>query len=85
MNVGIRELESNLTQYVALAAKGERVTVIDDGRPVAELVPFSGGSHIERGIDAGWVHAPRRTALGEALLFERRWSIAGVLDEDRGR
>lgn len=85
MNVGIRELKSKLSEYVAGVSKGQRVTVTDRGRPVAELVPLSGVSQIDRGIDAGWVDAPRRTALGDPLLFESRRSIAEVLDEDRGR
>ncbi|MFT7599602.1 MAG: prevent-host-death family protein [Acidimicrobiales bacterium] len=84
LNVGIRELKAKLSEYVASVSEGARVTVTDRGRPVAELVPISGPSQLARGIEAGWVDPPRRTTLGEPLLFESRRSIAAVLDDDRG-
>lgn len=39
MTVGIRELKNQLSRYVALVKKGERVQVTEHGRVVAELVP----------------------------------------------
>lgn len=39
MGVGIRELKSRLSEYVARAAGGEVIVVTDRGRPVAELTP----------------------------------------------
>lgn len=84
LSVGIRELKAKLSEYVASVSEGGRVTVTDRGRPVAELVPISGPSQLDRGIETGWVDPPRRTSLREPLLFESRRSIADVLDDDRG-
>jgi prevent-host-death family protein len=41
--VGIRALKQNASQVVARAAAGEVVTITDRGRPVAQLVPVTGG------------------------------------------
>lgn len=42
--VGIRELKNRLSEYVRLAAAGERVLVIDQERVVAELTAPRPGS-----------------------------------------
>ena len=38
--VGIRALKQNASAVVAQAAAGERVTITDRGRPVAQLTPI---------------------------------------------
>lgn len=83
MNVGVRELKAKLSEYVALAAAGQRVTVTDRGRPVAELAPLAHPTTLDRGIDEGWVEPARQTALGEAPLFDSAVSVLSMLDEDR--
>ncbi len=35
--VGVREFRANLSRYVAQAAKGEAVTIVSRGKPVATL------------------------------------------------
>lgn len=39
MEVGIRELKSHLSQYLAKVRAGEVVVVTDRGEPVARIVP----------------------------------------------
>ncbi len=39
-SVGIKALNSRLSEYVRLAASGETILVTDRGRPVAELGPL---------------------------------------------
>ncbi len=80
----MRELKAKLSEYLALVSSGEEVTVTDRGRPVARLVAAHGRSDVERGIDEGWIEAPRRHTLGPARRFEARRSVLEVLDEDRG-
>ena len=84
MSVGIRDLKSNLSEYVARAAGGEEIVVTDRNRPVARLVPYVGASDIERGIEEGWVEAPRRTQLTAVERVRSPRSTLAVLDEDRG-
>jgi prevent-host-death family protein len=84
MSVGIRELKSNLSEYVARAAGGEEIVVTDRNRPVARLVPYVGASDVDRGIEEGWIEAPRRTQLGDVERIRSARSTLAVLDEDRG-
>ena len=65
--VGLKALKNKLSEYVRLAASGERVLVTDRDRVVAELVPPSAG---------------RSLLLGDALLAEavhRGWITPPVL------
>ena len=84
MEVGIRELKAKLSEYIARAADGVTVVVTDRGRPVAKLVPVNTTNNVGRGIDEGWIEAPRRTKLSEPVLFVSPVSVLEALDEDRG-
>lgn len=84
MNVGVRELKSHLSGYLKRAAAGEHIVVTDHGRPVARLVPYAEVSAVRRGIEEGWIEAPRRTGLGTVERFTSSLSSAEVLDDDRG-
>ena len=84
MSTGIRELKSRLSEYVARAAAGEEIVVTDRNRPVARLVPYVGVTDVERGIEEGWIEAPRRTQLADVERVRSPRSTLAVLDEDRG-
>lgn len=84
MTVGVRELKANLSEYLARASAGEEIVVTDRNRPVARLIAYSGPSDVERGIEEGWIEAPRRTQLAEASPVRSARSTIQVLDEDRG-
>lgn len=84
MEVGVRELKARLSEYLGRAAAGEEVIVTDRGTPVVRLTPFLGGSAVERGIEEGWVEAPRRVKLAAAHPQRSARSVIEVLDEDRG-
>jgi len=83
MNVGIRELQAHLSEYVRKAAGGAHVIVTNRGRPVAKLVGL-GTSTLERGIAEGSITPPRRSGLTPAVYCRASLSTAEVLDEDRG-
>ncbi len=84
MNVGIRELKSRLSEYVSRATNGERIVVTDRGREVAELVPLSGTSALDRGITEGWIEPARRTQLDPVERVRGAHLSMDILDEDRG-
>jgi len=46
--VGVRELKTNLSRYVAEVREGAEVVVTDHGHPVARLVPIQGQAGMER-------------------------------------
>lgn len=50
-NVGVRELKSQLSQCLRRVQAGERLTVTDRGRAVAELVPVVSPASLD------WAHA----------------------------
>jgi prevent-host-death family protein len=83
MDVGVRELKAKLSEYLSRVASGEEVVVTDRGRPVARLVPLVTASSVERGIEEGWIEAPRRTHLGPAERHRSAMAVLDALDEDR--
>lgn len=55
MDVGVRELKSKLSEYLARVERGETVNVTSRGRRVARIVPAAGETAIERGLREGWI------------------------------
>lgn len=84
--VGIAELRQNLSRYLAMVAKGERLTVTDRNRPVAELgPPPTEASALDRLIAEGRVSAPRRRSLPAPLeMGGDPRALSRALDEIRG-
>ncbi len=69
--VGIRELKNRLSEYVRLAASGERVLVTDRDRVVAELTAPRGGT-AETVPDAVIADLVRKGLATPPLTRERR-------------
>lgn len=59
MEVGIRELKTHLSRYVARVKQGEEIVVTEHGKPVARLVPMNGERKIDRLIREGVVRPAR--------------------------
>lgn len=55
MDVGVRELKSKLSEYLARVERGETLNVTSRGRRVAQIVPAVGETAIERGLREGWL------------------------------
>jgi prevent-host-death family protein len=74
--VGLKTLKNKLSEYVRIAASGERVLVTDRDQVVAELVPPSYGT-AEHGPDAvlaeavrrGWIRPPVQPQKGVPPSF----------------
>jgi prevent-host-death family protein len=63
--VGLKVLKNRLSEYVRIAAAGERVLVTDRDRVVAELVPPAAGTPelasdavLAEAVRHGWLKAP---------------------------
>ena len=85
MNIGVRELKQNLSEYLDRAANGEMVVVTDSGVPKALIVAIPGGDQMSRGVEEGLITPPSRTGKLNAplqLLSQRR--SMDVINEDRG-
>lgn len=74
-SVGIAELRQNLSVYLRRVQAGERLTVTDHNRPVAELVPLPAG-----GIDA----AKPRPRFAPLVVDTGGRSLTDALLELRG-
>ncbi len=85
-SVGVAELRQNLSKYLRLVARGERLVVTDRNRPVAELgPPPSTGDALDRLIAEGRVARPARRGLPEPLhLAGDPHALSRALDEIRG-
>ena len=84
MDVGVRELKSKLSEYLARTAAGEEIIITDRGRPVARLTPYSTNSAFDLGVEEGWIEPARRKHLGTAARHRSATSVLDVLDVDRG-
>ena len=92
-SVGIKVLNSRLSEYVRLAASGETILVTDRDRVVAEIgppretrSPMLADAFLAEAVRSGWLTPPALAARGEppapppvAPLGE----ILRELDEDR--
>jgi antitoxin (DNA-binding transcriptional repressor) of toxin-antitoxin stability system len=63
--VGLKVLKNRLSEYVRIAAGGERVLVTDRDRVVAELIPPQGGTPelasdaaLADAVRSGWLRPP---------------------------
>ena len=86
ITVGVAELRQNLSKYLQMVERGERLVVTDRNRPVAELgPPPSTGEALDRLIAEGRVIRPRRGVLpGPLALDGDPRALSGALDEVRG-
>jgi len=85
--VGVAELRQNLSKYLRVVARGERLIVTERNKPVAELgPPPSTGEALDRLIAEGRVARPRRRGLPEPLqLAGDPLALSRALDEIRGQ
>lgn len=85
MDVGLRELKQNLSEYLHRAERGEVIRVTERGVPMAQLGPLPGVGRLNQGIEEGWIRAPQRA--GSLQPFARSGGqarVLDVLDDDRG-
>ncbi len=92
-SVGIKALNSRLSEYVRLAASGETVLVTDRDRVVAEIgppretrSPVLADAVLAEAVRRGWLTPPALPARGpppRGTPVARVSEILGELDEDR--
>jgi prevent-host-death family protein len=84
--VGVAELRQNLSKYLRLVGRGERLVVTERNKPVAELgPPPSTGQALDRLIAEGRIARPLRPGLPEPLqLSGDPQALSRALDEIRG-
>jgi antitoxin (DNA-binding transcriptional repressor) of toxin-antitoxin stability system len=83
MDVDIRQLEQNLSEYPERAAAGETIRVTDQGQPKAILGPVPGSGQLARGIADGWIRGAEESAPVPVPRAKALRSIADVIGGDR--
>jgi len=83
----VAELKNRLSHYLRIVAKGETVTVLDRGRPVAQITPIHAADDSFRRLAAeGLVRLPLRKLprdFWRRPLAKASRSVVGALLEDR--
>jgi prevent-host-death family protein len=83
----VTDLKNRLSYYLRLVARGETVTVLDRGRPVAQITPPSDASgELQRLVEAGLARLPTRKPardLWTRPLPVSRAPLSDALREDR--
>lgn len=92
-SVGIKTLNSRLSEYMRLAAGGETILVTDRDRVVAEISPpretrspIMADAFLVEAVRSGWLAPPTLPATGEpksVAPVARLSEILGGLDTDR--
>jgi prevent-host-death family protein len=84
--VGVAELRQNLSRYLRLVERGERLVVTERNRPVAELgPPPTTGEALDRLIAEGRVSRPTRRGLPDPLVLDGdSTALSHALNEIRG-
>ncbi|NNN19701.1 MAG: type II toxin-antitoxin system prevent-host-death family antitoxin [Acidimicrobiaceae bacterium] len=85
MEVGVRDLKTNLSRYLKRASSGEVITVTDRGRAVASLGPAYGEIDLAAAADEGWITLPVRSGFTSVKRHKARHLISSILEEDRAR
>jgi prevent-host-death family protein len=83
VDVGIRELEARLSEYVERAAKGQTIRVTDRGKVKAVLGPVPGDLNLDEGIAAGWIRPGEGETPTTWKRFPARRRVRELLDGDR--
>ena len=83
----VTELKNRLSHYLRLVARGETVTILDRGRPVARLTRIEGGDgELQALVEAGLARPPVRPLPKDFLtrrLPRPTASVQQALLEDR--
>lgn len=83
----VTDLKNRLSHYLRLVARGERVTILDRGRPVAQLTRIAADdSEVEALIASGLASAPSAPLPKDFLtrkLPRAKASVQRALLDDR--
>ena len=85
--VAVAELKNRLSHYLRIVVKGETVTILDRGRPVAQITPIrSADDSLRRLAAEGLVRLPLRKLprdFWSRPLAKASRSVVEALLEDR--
>jgi prevent-host-death family protein len=85
MEVGVRELRTNLSRWLDLVRDGNEVVITDRGRPVARLVGVSWTPAIDRLVAQGLVRLPvePRRPAADIRRVKSKGSVSALVPDQR--
>ena len=83
MDVGIRELRDGLSRHLAEVRGGQTITVTDHGKPIAQIVPVSVPTALERLIAEGRVTPAKRRKRPAPTPIKTAGPVSDLIDEQR--
>lgn len=84
LEIGVRELRSRLSDYLARVRDGNEIVVTERGVAVARLVPITGGRALDRAVAEGLVTpAPRRSRTRPTRRTQGRGPVSDLVAEQR--
>ncbi|MFC5261790.1 type II toxin-antitoxin system Phd/YefM family antitoxin [Kribbella qitaiheensis] len=83
MDVDTRELRDDLTRHLAEVRGGRTITITDDGKPIAQLVPVGVPTAMERLIAEGRVTPAKRRKRPAPTPIKTAGPVSDLIDEQR--
>ena len=83
MDVDIRELRDDRTRHLAEVRGGRSITITDDGKPIAQLVPVGVPTAMERLIAEGRVTPAKRRKRPAPTPIKTAGPVSDLIDEQR--
>ena len=83
VNVGVRDLKTNLSRHLKSVKEGESITVTEHGRPIARIEPIKRVSKLDQLIAEGRVTPAKRKKGPLPPPIKAEGSVLEFLDEQR--
>ena len=81
--VGIRELRDHLSRYLDEVQQGNDVIVTDRGRAIAQILPMSGESTLDRLIREGRVTPAKTRVRSRPTPIKAKGTVSDLVAEQR--
>ncbi len=83
MEIGIRELRADLSQWLKQVQAGEEILVTDRGKPIARITPANGRSKLDELIARGLVRPASRPVPAEfPPLIKANGPVSDLVRDD---
>ena len=83
VEVGVRELRNNLSQYLERVQAGDEVVVTDRGAAVARLLPLSGERTLDRLIAEGLVTPAEQAKRASSRPIKTVGTVSDLVADQR--
>jgi prevent-host-death family protein len=83
VEVGVRELRNNLSQYLERVRAGDEVLVTDRGRAIARVLPLSGERTLDRLIAEGLVTPAKQPKRASSRPIRTAGTVSDLVAEQR--